>query len=167
MSAGVVGARLESLSDTQGAMDATAGQASESGTRGVAMSEKMEAGLDEITQVLQNEFNGLATELRSLVQQTQARLDVAEWQGNRREQAVRIGAEFEADVRRVLDESESYVGEFRSRSINAALECVEGMRAGFGQAMEKANRSYQSLALEAATVRDQLSEIDSSSGLSA
>jgi HAMP domain-containing protein len=164
MSDGIVGGRLESLTDTQSAMDATADRAADSGSRGVQVTQQMESGLQEITQVLQTEFNALATEFRELAQQTQARLDATEWTGRRKEQAVAIGAEFEADVRRVLDESEGYIEQFRTQAIRAATECVEAMQAGFGGAMERANESYRNLGVEAATVRDQLSEIDRSSG---
>lgn len=165
MSDGIVGGRLESLTEAQATMDSTAERATDSGSRGVQVTQNMEAGLDELTQVLRSEFNGLASEFRELARQTQARLDATEWTGRRREQAVAIGAEFEADVRRVLDESESYVEQFRAQAVRAAQECVEAMRTGFGGAMRRADESYRSLGLEAATVRDQLSEIDSSSGL--
>ena len=166
MSDGIVGGRLESLTDTQSTMDSTAERATDSGARGVQVTQNMEAGLGELTQVLQNEFNALANEFREIAQQTQARLDATEWTGKRKEQAVAIGAEFEADVRRVLDESETYVEQFRTQAVKAAHECVEAMQAGFGGAMERANESYRNLGLEAATVRDQLSEIDNASGLS-
>ncbi len=166
MNEGIVGGRLESLTDTQSAMDSTADRATDSGSRGVQVTQQMESGLQDITQVLQNEFNALANEFREIAQQTQARLDATEWTGKRKEQAVAIGAEFEADVRRVLDESEGYIDQFRTQAINAATECVEAMQAGFGGAMDRADESYRNLGLEAATVRDQLSEIDSASGLS-
>jgi hypothetical protein len=166
MSEGIVGGRLESLTETQSTMDQTADRASESGARGVQVSQRMESGLQELTQVLQQEFQSLANEFRDIAQQTQARLDATEWTGKRKEQAVAIGAEFEADVRRVLDESESYIEQFRTQTINAAQECVSAMQSGFGGAMDRANDSYRNLGLEAATVRDQLSEIDNSSGLS-
>lgn len=165
MGEGIVGGRLESLSEAQTTMDATADRATVSGSRGVQVTQHMEAGLDELTSVLQSEFAALANEFRDLARQTQARLDATEWTGRRREQAVAIGAEFEADVRRVLDESESYVEQFRTQAVRSAHECVEAMRAGFGGAMERANESYRHLGLEAATVRDQLSEIDDASGL--
>jgi ElaB/YqjD/DUF883 family membrane-anchored ribosome-binding protein len=165
MSDGIVGGRLESLTETQSVMDTTADRASDSGSRGVQVTRQMESGLQELTQVLQGEFNALANEFREIAQQTQARLDATEWTGKRKEQAVAIGAEFEADVRRVLDESETYLEQFRDQALRAATACVEAMQAGFGGAMERANESYRSLGLEAATVRDRLSEIDSSSGL--
>lgn len=165
MSDGIVGGRLASLTDTQSAMDATADRATDSGSRGVQVTQRMEAGLQDITRGLQHEFNALANEFREVAQQTQARLDATEWTGRRKEQAVAIGAEFEADVRRVLDESEGYIEQFRAQAIRAATSCVEAMQAGFGGAMERANESYRSLGLEAATVRDQLSEIDGASGL--
>lgn len=166
MSDGIVGGRLASLTDTQSAMDTTADRATDSGSRGVQVTQQMESGLEEITQVLQREFNALANEFRDIAQQTQARLDATEWTGRRKEQAVAVGAEFEADVRRVLDESEGYIEQFRTQAVRAAQDCVEAMEAGFGGAMQRANESYRNLGLEAATVRDQLSEIDSSSGLS-
>lgn len=166
MSEGIVGGRLESLTETQGTMDTTAQRATESGSRGVQVTQRMESGLQELTQVLQQEFQALATEFRDIAQQTQARLDATEWTGKRKEQAVAVGAEFEADVRRVLDESEGYIEQFRSQTIRAAEECVSAMQSGFGGAMERANESYRHLGLEAANVRDQLAEIDSASGLS-
>ena len=166
MSEGIVGGRLESLTETQSTMDTTAQRATESGSRGVQVTQRMESGLQELTQVLQQEFQALANEFRDIAQQTQARLDATEWTGKRKEQAVAIGAEFEADVRRVLDESEGYIEQFRTQTITAAEECVSAMQSGFGGAMERANESYRSLGLEAATVRDQLAEIDSTSGLS-
>lgn len=165
MSDGIVGGRLASLTETQTTMDTTADRATDSGSRGVQVTQNMEAGLEEITQVLQREFHQLATEFRELAQQTQARLDATEWTGRRKEQAVAVGAEFEADVRRVLDQSEGYIEEFRTRTVTAAHECVESMQAGFKAAMDRANESYRHLGLEAATVRDQLAEIDSASGL--
>ena len=166
MSEGIVGGRLESLTETQTTMDSTAQRATDSGSRGVQVTQNMEAGLEELTRVLQQEFHTLASEFREIAQQTQARLDATEWTGRRKEQAVAIGAEFEADIRRVLDDSETYVEQFRTQAIRAAQECVAAMQAGFGGAMERTNESYRSLGLEAATVRDQLAEIDSASGLS-
>lgn len=166
MSEGIVGGRLESLTDTQATMDRTAEAATDSGSRGVLLTRRMESGLEDLTQVLQHEFHALADEFRATAQQTQARLDATDWTGRRREQAVAVGAEFEADVRRVLDESETYVERFRAQAVRAAQECVEAMQAGFGGAMQRANESYRSLGLEAATVRDQLAEIDQASGLS-
>lgn len=166
MSDGIVGGRLESLTETQSVMDTTADRATDSGSRGVQVTQNMESGLQEITQVLQHEFTTLADDFREVARQSQARLDATEWTGRRKEQAVAVGAEFEADVRRVLDESEGYLEQFRTRTVEAATECVDSIRAGFAAAMNRANESYRSLGMEAATVRDQLAEIDSSSGLS-
>lgn len=166
MSEGIVGGRLESLTETQTAMDSTADRATDSASRGVQVTQNMESGLAELTRVLQSEFNALADEFRELAQQTQARLDATDWTGRRKEQAVAVGAEFEADVRRVLDESATYIEQFRTQAVRAAHDCVEAMQAGFGGAMERATESYRNLGLEAATVRDQLAEIDNASGLS-
>jgi ElaB/YqjD/DUF883 family membrane-anchored ribosome-binding protein len=165
MSEGIIGGRLESLADAQSTMESTADQATDSGSRGVQLTQKMEAGLDDLTQALQGEFRSLASEFRQLASQTQARLDATDWTGKRKEEAVRIGAEFERDVRRVLDESEGFVEEFRTQAVRAAHQAVESIQTGFGGAMDRANESYRALGVEAATVRDQLAEIDASSGL--
>jgi hypothetical protein len=165
MSEGIIGGRLESLAAAQSTMESTADRATDSGSRGVQLTQTMEAGLEDITQALQGEFRALAAEFRELASQTQARLDATEWTGRRKEEAVRIGAEFEGEIRRVLDESEGFVEEFRAQATRAAQQAVEGIQTGFGGAMDRANESYRALGLEAATVRDQLAEIDAASGL--
>ena len=165
MSDGVIGGRLASLAEASRTMEQTADRASDSGTRGVALTQTMESGLADVTSALQREFHALAGEFREQAARTQAQLDGTEWTGRRREEAVRIGAEFNNDVRRVLDESEGYVEEFRAQATRAAQQAVESIRAGFGGAMDRANESYRALGLEAAEVRDRLAEIDATSGL--
>jgi hypothetical protein len=165
MSQGIIGGRLESLSEAQSTMENTADKAGDSGGRGVQLTQNMEAGIEDLTEAMQREFHALASEFRELATQTQARLDATDWTGRRKEEAVRIGAEFQTEVRRVLDDSEGYVEEFRAQATQAAHQAVESIRSGFGGAMERANDSYRALGLEAANVRDQLSEIDSASGL--
>lgn len=162
---GMIGARLASLTETQQTMDATAEEAASSGARGVQIAQETEAGLAELTQRLQTHFQQMADELRTAAQRTQSRLDAAEWTGQRRERAVAVGAEFEADLRRVLDESTGHLEEFRARADQAAQACVEQVRGGFGAAMQRADESYRALGAEAAAVRDQLAQIDQTSGL--
>jgi hypothetical protein len=165
MSEGIIGGRLESLTEAQSTMDDTAEQAGDSGSRGVQLTQNMEAGIEDLTEAMQREFHALASDFRELAGRTQQRLDATDWTGKRKEEAVRIGAEFQTEVRRVLDDSEGYVEEFRTQATRAAHQAVESIKAGFGGAMERANESYRALGLEAANVRDQLAEIDSASGL--
>lgn len=63
-----------------------------------------------------------------------------------------------------LNDAQTGVEDFGSRMSQAANEFVEAIRGGFQTTMDRANDSFGALGTEMRTSRDQLQEVDSSSG---
>lgn len=162
---GEVGARLEDLESTAGTMDTTASHATESGQQGTSLAERLHGEISDVTRVMSTEFTSMADGFREQVQRTMNELNVADWKGQRRQQAVDIADRFQVDVARVLNDAQTGVEDFGSRMSQAANEFVEAIRGGFQTAMDRANESFGALGTELRTTRDQLQEVDSSSGL--
>lgn len=163
---GEVGARLEALTSTAATFDTTAQAATESGQHGATQAERLHGQIDELTTTMANDFQSMAESFRDHMHRTQQQLHATEWSGQRREKAVQIGEQFEADVRTVLQQAEEGVDTFRTQTTRAASDFVGAIRSGFQSAMDRANASLTNLGQELRTTRDQLEQIDAASTIS-
>jgi hypothetical protein len=157
---GDVGGNLADLESQSSTFIQTAGSTEDTAATANRLAGEMEAGLDEVSEILRATFVATAEEYDQIARDTQARLEGTQWVGSRRERALAAGQELEAAINNVNASQEGRVEAFRAAVVNMAAEMVADMEASYGGALARARESFQTLESDVTGMRQGLEQID-------
>jgi hypothetical protein len=157
---GDVGGNLADLESQSATFVQTQGSTEDTAATANRLAVEMEAGLDEVSEILRATFAATAEEYDQIARDTQAKLTDTQWVGNRRERALAAGQELETSINNVNASQEGRVEAFRAAVVNMAAEMVADMEASYGGALAQAREAFQTMESDVTTMRQGLEEID-------
>lgn len=157
---GRIGGEHGAISAQGSRFDATGDEALASAGEASGYSQQMEAGLDEVTALLNGSFQETAAALKQQVTSTRQRLEAADWAGSSREQAMAAEQALHADVDRVLEQALTAVETFRVAMHTRAEDFRGAVEGEFRSILTELNDAYRQAGQASRAFADNLAAAD-------
>lgn len=155
-----IGGNLQAIEDSAARLDSTGSDALATGDRTKSAADELEAAIESATQSLNARFDTIAGELRDAIAAAHTQLEAADWQGQSRENALRIKANLQSQVGQVLGAATETLVSEKSAFVNRAGQLVAHVETQFKGVMRTVDEEYAGLAKAARATRANLESAD-------
>lgn len=155
------GVEFESMTNLETTEAQTGEGSAEAGAQGSSLAQRLQGEVEDISQVVDSEFQAMAADAQALVQNGQRTLEGTQWEGARQGRALDVGSQLTTSVNNLIADGEAQMAEFKSQLSANCQAFAESIRSGFESQMNIARDNYEAMATEARTVNEQAQTIDS------